>query len=175
MDYPCHRQSLGGDSMNWTAISAAADVLAAIGVIASLLYLAGQIRAQVKEAELSGTRDLARDWHHLVLSIAENQESFDVYERAISNYADLPRGDRIKAFMLFSSAMRILELQYFHLDQARLDSRYFSGIQHRMQELGTFPGIRQWWESNKQEYDAAFIEFAERVSPIGSGATESSR
>ncbi|MEJ2256326.1 MAG: hypothetical protein P8X98_04870 [Woeseiaceae bacterium] len=73
--------------------------------------------------------------------------------------------------MLCSSAMRILELQYFHLDQARLDSRYFSGIQHRMRELGTFPGVWEWWESNKQEYDAAFIEFAERVSTIGGGAT----
>ena len=153
--------------MNWTAISAAADLLAAVGVIGSLLYLAGQIRAQVKEAELSGTRDLARDWHNLVLSMVENKESFRLYEQAIQDYTDLPRGDRIKAFMLFSSAMRILELQYFHLGQARLDARYFSGIQNRMREMGTFPGVRQWWAANKHEYDSRFIGFAERVSPIG--------
>jgi len=144
--------------MNWTAISAGADILAAAGVIGSLLYLAGQIRAQVKEAELSGTREL---------SIFENEQSFGVYERAIQDYTNLSRSDRIRAFMLFSSAMRILELQYFHLGEARLEKRYFSGIQSRMQELGTFPGVRQWWADNKQEYDAGFIRFAERASSIG--------
>jgi len=153
--------------MNWTAISAGADILAAAGVIGSLLYLAGQIRAQVKEAELSGTRELARDWHNLVMSIFENEQSFGVYERAIQDYTNLSRSDRIRAFMLFSSAMRILELQYFHLGEARLEKRYFSGIQSRMQELGTFPGVRQWWADNKQEYDAGFIRFAERASSIG--------
>lgn len=152
--------------MNWNAISGTAEVIAAIGVIASLLYLAVQIRAQTRQSRLSATRELARDWHDFMNRVMRDDSLFDLYQRAIRDYSNLKDGDRIRAFTMFTSGMRIVELQFLHFRDAHFDSRFFAGIQDRVKEMGSFPGVQEFWALNKKQFHPEFIEFAERASPI---------
>lgn len=41
--------------MNWNALSTLAEVIAAVAVAVSLIYLAPQIRAQIRESQLTAT------------------------------------------------------------------------------------------------------------------------
>ena len=84
--------------MNWDAIAAVADILAALGVIITLLYLAKQIKEQNTESQLSAARELARDWAGGLSVTAGDDKAFDLYLRAISDYESLSGGDRIKAY-----------------------------------------------------------------------------
>ena len=79
--------------MNWSSIGIGADVIAAIGVIVSLLYLARQIRAQAKETSLSATRDLARDWADMLRFTLGDEQNFDIYRRALHDYNGLSDDD----------------------------------------------------------------------------------
>ena len=152
--------------MNWDAIAAVADILAALGVIITLLYLAKQITEQNTESQLSAARDLARDWAEGLSTISGDDKSFDLYLRAISDYESLSGGDRIKAYWMLSSALRTVELQYLHMTKGHFEPILFEGMEYRIQEVAKFPGIRQWWAGNKQQFSSEFIKYVEKATNI---------
>ena len=154
--------------MNWGAIGSVADVIAALGVIITLLYLAMQIREQTKESKLSATRDLARDWSDNLRFISGDDRNFDIYQRAVTDYANLTGGDRIRAYMMLSSAMRIIEIQHLHVSEGNLEPTMFAGMEYRIKQLSELPGVRYWWANNREQYNAEFIKHVEQVSPFGS-------
>jgi hypothetical protein len=150
--------------MNWNVISASADVFAAVGVILSLIYLALQIRTQVKESRLSATRDLARDWSEGVRFIAGDDQNFAIYRKATANYENLSGDDRIKAYMMLSQLMRVIEIQHFHVTRGNLEPTLFEAMEFRIKEVGGLPGMRQWWNISKAQYNDEFIKYYEQIS-----------
>lgn len=78
--------------MNWDAVGAVAEALGAAGVIASLLYVASQVRASNRasavEAKLQSTRFLAE----LIDSLIQNPELNDLYLRGIADLESLSIG-----------------------------------------------------------------------------------
>jgi heme/copper-type cytochrome/quinol oxidase subunit 1 len=60
--------------MNWEMLSAIGQIVAAIGVIPSLIYLAIQIREQNKERRRAGINILTVQWSELVKSAQESRE-----------------------------------------------------------------------------------------------------
>jgi hypothetical protein len=140
-------------------------VVAALGVIITLLYLAIQIREQTKEARLSATRELARDWADGLRFISGDERNFELYQRAIADYENLSGGDRIRAFMMLSSAFRTFELQHMHVSQGKFETAMFTGMECRIRELISLPGVRYFWLNNKQQFNAEFIRMVEEASP----------
>ena len=45
--------------MNWDAIGAVGEIIGAVGVIASVMYLALQIKKQTRESQMAAMRDLS--------------------------------------------------------------------------------------------------------------------
>ena len=58
--------------MNWEAVGTIAEIIGAVGVIASLLYLAVQIRQSTKVARAETTKDLYLASRDAILQIASN-------------------------------------------------------------------------------------------------------
>ena len=54
--------------MNWEMLSAIGQLVAAIGVIPSLIYLAVQIREQNKERRRAGINILTAQWSELLVA-----------------------------------------------------------------------------------------------------------
>ena len=67
--------------MNWESISALAELLGAIGVIASLLYVAAQIRQNTRATRAASAREAAyryADWNKQVCSNEEFGKLYDI-------------------------------------------------------------------------------------------------
>lgn len=152
--------------MNWDAIGAIGEAIAAFGVIVTLLYLAIQIKEHTKETRLSATRELSRDWADGLHRVSSDEKEFDLYLRAIADYESLTGGDRIKAYWMFSSGLRQCELQYFHVTQGNFERKLHTGMEYRIKEVAQFPGIQLWWKDNKQQFSTEFIEYVEKISNI---------
>ena len=60
--------------MNWEMISAVGQMLGAIGVIISIVYLAAQIRNQNKESQRAAMNALTTHWSDLNRTLVENPE-----------------------------------------------------------------------------------------------------
>ena len=151
--------------MNWDAIGAFSESVGAAAVVITLIYLAIQIRNQTKESRLAATRDLSRDYLDAVDSITKDTEIFSLYMRALSDYEDLPHEERIRISMIFFRVFRVAEVRLLHYSSQGVEAAHFETGQLPLKDLMKFPGLRGWWENNK---DAFSEEFQSHVDEIAS-------
>jgi hypothetical protein len=135
----------GGNRLNWEAIGAVAEGLGAIGVIASLLYLATQVRNNTRasrvEAKLAATNYLSSYTDHFINS----PEIKDLFLRGRRSIADLDQveyyrfGDLcIKAFWYFSAV-------HFQLRSGMLTGDEWQETRAVIHYYLRGPGVRAWW------------------------------
>ena len=92
--------------MNWEMLSAIGQVVAAIGVIPSLIYLAVQIREQNKERRRAGINILTAQWSDLVKTAQENREFANVFLRGIQSFQRLDAPDKLSFSAFFTRFTR---------------------------------------------------------------------
>jgi heme/copper-type cytochrome/quinol oxidase subunit 1 len=86
--------------MNWEMLSAIGQVVAAVGVIPSLIYLAAQIREQNKERRRAGINTLTTQWGELVKTGQESREFAEVFLRGVQSFQRLDGPDEVERTMI---------------------------------------------------------------------------
>lgn len=161
--------------MNWEAIAAFAEGLGALGVIASLLYLAAQVRQNTRasrvEAKLTATGFLSSytdtfiaypDAHVLFLRGRRDAETLTSDE--FVRFSDLC----LKAFWFFSAV-------HFQLRTGMLSDDEWHETRAVMDFYLRGPGVRTWWSRvGHRMFGPVFCEFVvarlEQVPPSRSGS-----
>ncbi len=147
--------------MNFDAISALAELIAAIGVIVTLIYLAVQIKKQTEEARLAATRELAKEYRDILEPLTFHPEVLDLYRRAIADYDSLPEDERIRIHFLISRFFRWNEQQHLQMSRGNYDDSFFESMTLRLIEFLSNRGIQQWWRRNKDAFGREFRDFVE--------------
>jgi hypothetical protein len=139
----------GGFAMNWDAIGAVAELLGAIGVIVSLIYLAGQIRQNTRTQRRTNLGDIAIELAATIRCTATNSELASLVLRG---HADLGSLDPIERF-------RYDNFMYVYLanfERALFDARSGDYPEEELVPmraaiagyLGT-DGGHAWWEQRR--------------------------
>lgn len=79
--------------MNWIAVAAVGQVLGAIAVFVTLLYLARQIRLSNRQARLDAYRETMGSLNAWVRSLCESEELTDLVIRGRQSYGSLSDAD----------------------------------------------------------------------------------
>lgn len=149
--------------MNWEAIAAIGQVLGALGVIASLLYLATQVRqnnrASAVAAKLASTQLLSE----FVDSLIADPELMDVWLRGRKNLESLNNIEHfrfvnmcLKAFWFFSAAQFQLRIGTLHEE----DWAEFHAVIRFWLEG---EGVRTWWQkTGRTRFGKSFVLFIDR-------------
>src|SRR5205823_11377970 len=82
--------------MNWEIISAIGQMLGAIGVIISIVYLAAQIRNQNKENQRAAMNVLTTHWSDLNRTLVENPEMAILWLPALRSFDDLDAASKLR-------------------------------------------------------------------------------
>jgi hypothetical protein len=84
--------------MNWEMISAVGQMLGAIGVIISIIYLAVQIRNQNKESQRAAMNVLTTHWSDLNRTLVENPDLAALWIRALQSFDELDGASKLRGF-----------------------------------------------------------------------------
>ena len=148
--------------MNWDAIGAISESLGAFGVIASLIYLASQLRsnalASSVEAKLTTTRfltDFNRD-------LINDPDLYNLWDRGGRDPACLDRSEYIRFSNLNLNAFWFFSAGHFQKRVGKLDADDF----HEMESIMSFwisrRGVQDWWQQyGKERYNKAFVKYVE--------------
>mgnify|MGYP001820437114 CR=1 FL=1 len=106
--------------MNWEAGAAIAEIVAAMAVIASLIYLAAQMR-QNNELLRSESRQalVTND----VTSLSANFQNADVFAKYIAGKS-LSAEDQLRLSFMFALDLRNREFEYFQYTNGILDEHF---------------------------------------------------
>lgn len=89
--------------MNWEIIATVAELVGAGGVIASLIYLSGQIRQSTKVARAETTKDIYLASRAAILEIAANEDLAEIY----ADIRDLSDAKYARRHALYQSFFRL--------------------------------------------------------------------
>jgi hypothetical protein len=151
--------------MNWDAAGTVAEIVAAVGVIFSLLYLAKQIKGS-SNTENSRAFESAINSFHQATSNLLDVGNLDVFMRGLSDYESLNNAETLQFHVLtvhFIDRFEIM-LQFERLNIT--DKGHLTGMFGPiMQDWLSHPGFRAVWDRespyfsiNLRQWHQEFVE-----------------
>jgi hypothetical protein len=141
--------------VNWEAIGAVGEILGAIGVIATLGYLAAQIRQNTRSSKEAASRASFDTVNRINLLLVENPE---VAELA-SDPGDLDGAEALRFTYLMMSTFLMYQDMYFHARRSEIEPHLWHTTEAGFEPVLRAPGMWSWWESNQWRFAPEFVEY----------------
>ena len=150
--------------MDWETISAVSEFIAAIAVVASLLYLAVQVR-DGKNSTISATHyQVTESINAAYSSIAENPELSRIYIQGNYDPSKLTRDELPRYMILVGGIFARYNNYYMQHEKGTLaDEPWEIAVAH-MRSLMSFPGVQLWWQGSRQHYLTGMKELLDGFS-----------
>ena len=149
--------------MNWEMVSAIGQVVAAIGVILSLIYLAIQIREQNKERRRAGINILTAQWSELVRTAQEHREFAVLFLQGMQCFKSLDAPDKLRFSAFFTRYTRNCEGMFIYYRDGALENALWNEVERTMNDYFAYPGVREWWTTRKHWLTDDFCAVVEAI------------
>ena len=149
--------------MNWEMLSAIGQVVAAIGVILSLIYLAVQIREQNKERRRAGINILTAQWSELVRTAQEHREFAVLFLQGMQCFKGLDAPDKLRFSAFFTRYTRNCEGMFIYYRDGALEKALWEEVERTMCDYFAYPGVREWWITRKHWLTDDFCAVVEAI------------
>ena len=148
---------------DWGAIG---EIVGALAVIASLIYLAVQIRQNTRQISLSIESARLAAFERTVESsiharevLITNPEVADLFLKGLSDYRSLPASDKFRCNMLFRNLLSGIQGGYIRELTMENDKEQFEGTRKTVKLLLKNPGVRQWLAEVETDWRPEFADF----------------
>ena len=148
--------------MNWDAIGAMGEIVGALAVVISLIYLAVQIRTQNKEARIAGMHDIAVGYRDALATLVDGAMA-DVVDKAIDNYEDLTRAESLRLIAFVGRIFRVWEEAYMQFEAGRLDPRMWDSMVRQFCGYLSLAPMLRIWTIRKEYFDDRFRIFVDEL------------
>jgi hypothetical protein len=143
--------------MNWEVAATIAEIVGAGGVIASLIYLAIQIRQSTKVSRAEMTKDLYLASRAAILEIASN----DALAKISTDVRQFESEEVMRRNMFYQSFFRLYELQYNLNNQGLLDDDIARSYALIIQMWAKTVYFAEYWARHRIEFNEAFAEYVD--------------
>src|SRR5262249_50552376 len=99
-------------AVNWEAISAIGQIVGAVAVVISLIYLGSEVRRNTRAQQLAAMRWMSDAFNRWVQQLAQHPHLTDVYYRGIHDFVSLKNGDLVRFSALMGQAFKVHEELY---------------------------------------------------------------
>src|SRR5262249_22819294 len=146
-------------AVNWEAISAIGQIVGALAVVISLIYLARQIRRNAAAERLAGLNTLNRWLGELV---AQPQLG-ELYYRGLHDFESLEGGELVRFSALALQLFQICQDIYFQQLDGHLDTRIRDKIETIIRDINAYPGVQAWWRTRSHWFSDEFVKHVDQL------------
>ena len=146
--------------MNWEAIGAVAEMLAASGVVISLFYLAIQIRVQNKETRLAAMHEISTAFREAYTAFNDG-EIADIFVRGNSNFESLTDTEKVRLFATMNPLLKVLEEAFWQHKQGRLDEELWYPLTRQYSFFLSAGSVENVWAQRRVHFNENFQEFVD--------------
>ena len=145
--------------MNWDAVGAISELAGAIGVIASLIYLARQIRQSNATDKLTATLGIQASYNDVTRFLFENEG--DIFW-GLQDFSKLADGEQYRLAAKLYSLYSHFELVYSHHQKGMIDRDLVKRTYSLLYWYRDQKGVEQWWELvGRDRFSGEFVAFVE--------------
>jgi len=150
----------------WAAI---AEIVSAVAVVASLIYLAVQIRQNtnglrmsLRSTELAAFERNVEAGNRVREIFILNPDVSELYARGLKSYADLDGSDKMRFGMVLSNVFSALQGAYVRQLTYGNDPANFAGSERTLDSLIRCRGVRDWLSHNNPDWRPQFTAMVQR-------------
>ena len=144
--------------MNWEAVGAVGEVLGAIAVVLTLIYLAAQIRQNTSSTRASTYSDTTDGWHTYMQS--QSVKDIELLISLATKPSELPIAEFYRGYYLCRVMFRRMEHDYFQFKVGTFEPGTWNAYVRSFRE-DTFrnPAVRVMWKLQSNYLDPKFCEY----------------
>ena len=157
--------------MNWQSFGVIADIVGAIAVVVSLLYVAGQIRQSRRESRAAAGETAIRSFREVLIPLYSDATLSKMYSRIWTDPEVFKGPERDQAFQIMFQSVKALESVHFHYLNGMLESGTWSGWRNLFLHYINTPGFHHYWGLRQDAYSPAFQEWIRENATHTSGVS----
>jgi hypothetical protein len=148
---------------NWTAIGAVGEILGAVAVVVTLIYLAGQLRQNALQIRLASAQTAGTNYSSSIIGVLSDPEKLDIFRRGLKSVVNLSPDEQAR----FHAAMLGFHTSFEHnlrlyragvIEQSLFDSWARDWVQ-----VLKCTGAAQWWSLFSGSMDVELRSYVEEL------------
>jgi len=140
-----------------------ANLVAAIGVIATLIYLSVQIRQNTKAVRSSSIQNLVQSFSTTAQAAVENEYVVPLLLKANAGAESLTEEERGRLHFWFIMTFRRFEGVYFQRDLGIVDAAVIDGFERSHIAVLASKSAQAWWANSKAIFNSGFVAYVEEL------------
>jgi hypothetical protein len=130
--------------VNWEAISAIGQLVGALAVVISLIYLANEVRNNAHATRHAAMRATLDSFNRLAQQLTQDPDLAGLFYRGCDDFESLEGVDRARFGWFMHQMFRNMEDVYHQHLKGHLDPHLWRGLEVIMRDLNTPPGVQAW-------------------------------
>ena len=145
--------------MNWDAVGAIAESLGAIAVVATLIYLAREIRVNTAAISRSATQSILASRTENAKFLAADPATSEFFLHALEEPDGLTKAEWRRFSFLAGGMIRPVELAYLDYRDGRMEEKLWTSQLGFLRSWLTMPGAQRWLPGMEAGMHEDFFDF----------------
>jgi hypothetical protein len=161
--------------MNWDALGAVGELLGAVLVGTTLIYLAFQLRQNTKALTSSTFQAVSSNMALTMEFFAGDPTISALLLQAQDGLGELTAEERVRLGFVMTMAVRRIETVFVQRSLGFIDARLTEGFERSAVSGFATGGAREWWEASKRAFSDDFASWFDQqlatsnIKPIHAG------
>ncbi|MGR8950429.1 MAG: hypothetical protein ACU84Q_20490 [Gammaproteobacteria bacterium] len=163
--------------MSWDAVGALSELLGAVAVVATLIYLSKQIRQNTLTNQNAALQTISSQYADWLARIIDSDDVARIYRIGLSDPEKLNDDERLRFGMLLTHLCRASDAQYHQYLSNALPAELWSSTLSSVTDVFRKPGGLVWWNKFGSTFSKPFSKEIdlelEKVKPPSNKTIES--
>jgi hypothetical protein len=138
------------------------ELVAAIATVATLIYLALQIRRNTQATRAASFHAITDSMNHVNVSVAQNPGIARIWLAGTADRSSLSEEERHQYDLVLLSYFHVFETMHYQARVGAGEKDLLLGEERSLAALLSTPGVREWWAQNPYAFGPEFRSYVER-------------
>ena len=145
------------------------QLVGSVVVIASLIYLAAEVRQNTRIAKLNSSHINTQVYTQFLELVSSDGELADIFRRGVNDITGLTAVEQIRFSSLLGIAFRNMFQQFQEYDMGLISSDDWDTWNKSLTEIITYPGIQAVWKTRRSTYNERFQAYVDSAAEKAAG------
>lgn len=157
----CWATTWRGETMDWTVIGALGELVGAVAVVVSLIYLSRQVRQNTRALRTANAATVKQNFQTIARAFITDRGASDIVLRALKR-DKLSPAEKLSAYAWFFDLLKSGELAYSQYISEDLDKEVWDASLQFFLAYWTTPGMREYWQDRRHAFIPEFRDAMDR-------------
>ena len=148
--------------IDWDAVGAIGEIVGAVAVVVSILYLAGQIGTQNREARRAALHEVYTSFRDALSAFRDPNLSV-IWVKAKDDFESLEEHELLQFLAAAMPALRTWEEAFIQYEEGLIEERSWNALTKNFVPWMGVSSYQKIWEERKILFDPGFREYVDNI------------